>query len=58
MVSKVIVSNPESFDKIKKIFSETSKNNIHVIADFDRTLTFGGLDGKRNPSLIALIRDG
>jgi 5'-nucleotidase len=55
-MDKVVISSEKNFEKLKDSFIDSNK--FHVIADFDRTLTFGALDGKRNPSLIALIRDG
>ena len=56
MRSKVIISKDISLNEKRNKFKD--KDKVHIIADFDRTLTFGALDGKRNPSLIALIRDG
>ncbi len=33
-------------------------NSLHIVSDFDRTLTRCFLDGKKIPSAIALIREG
>lgn len=39
MAENVFVPNPEEFEQVKsKIYSEGAEN-LHVVADFDRTLT-------------------
>lgn len=35
----VIISNPEGFEKKKKIFVKEGLKKIHILSDFDRTLT-------------------
>lgn len=32
--------------------------NLHILTDFDRTLTYGCIDGIKTPSIIAMLRDG
>lgn len=46
MESEIVVSNLKEFEKKKKIFRD--KDKYHVISDFDRTLTYGYLNGKTN----------
>ena len=55
---KQIISNPNYFEKIKSKMKKDGKNNLHILADFDRTLTYGKLNGKKTPSIISLLRDG
>lgn len=55
-MKNIVISNPKEFKKKKKFFKD--KDKVHVIADFDRTLTYGSVKGKRSSSLIAFIRDG
>jgi len=43
--------------KIKEIKSQ-GLNKLHVVSDFDRTLTKSFYNGKRLPSAISLIREG
>jgi cytosolic 5'-nucleotidase 3 len=44
-------------EKIKKIKSQ-GLDKLHVVSDFDRTLTKCFFDGRKIPSVIALIREG
>jgi len=56
-MKNVIISNPKEFEKKKKMFME-AKDKLHVISDFDGTLTNAFVDGEKIPSIIAQIRDG
>ena len=44
----LIISNPEWLEKTKQLILSQGKENIHVIADFDRTLTKAFVDGKKS----------
>lgn len=52
-----MISNPEKFERVKKEIVEDGIDNVHVLADFDRTLTKAFVDGKEVPSLISVLRD-
>src|SRR3989344_8194852 len=52
-----INNEPLLQEKIKGIKSE-GKEKLHVVSDFDRTLTKSEIDGRRIPSAISLIREG
>lgn len=54
----IIISNPEELEKTKKLISKDGAKNLHVITDFDRTLTKAFVNGKYVPSLISVLRDG
>jgi len=56
-MKNLIIVNPESLKKKKKIFSEQGKDKIHVLTDFDRTLTKAYVKGKYIPSVISILRD-
>lgn len=57
-MENIIISNLEKFKKIKKQFIEDSFENLHIISDFDRTLTHAFInDGEHVPSLISVLRD-
>lgn len=58
MEENIVISNPEELEKIKKAISEDGAEKLHVLADFDRTLTTAFVDGKNVPSLISILRDG
>lgn len=58
MTSEVIIVNEENFEKKKKSFIEGGRDKIHIISDFDRTLSKAFVDGERAPTVIAQIRNG
>ncbi|MDP2934506.1 MAG: hypothetical protein Q8N59_01950 [bacterium] len=58
MNKNVLIPNPEKLEQIKKGFAQGGTEKIHVLADFDRTLTSAFVDGKSIPSLISVLRDG
>lgn len=58
MEESIVISNPEGLEKTKKAISKDGAEKLHVLADFDRTLTTAFVDGKSTPSLMAIIRDG
>lgn len=55
---QVHIKNPELFAKKKQTIQEAGKESCFIIADFDRTLTYGTFNGKKTPSIISLLRDG
>jgi len=52
-----LIVNPKDLEKKKKIFSEQGKDKIHVLTDFDRTLTKAYVKGNYVPSIISILRD-
>jgi len=57
MEENIIISNPEKLEKTKKIIFEAGAEKLHILADFDRTLTTAFVDGKSVPSIISILRD-
>lgn len=55
---EVFIKDPELLEQKKDIFKRAGLNNIHILADFDRTLTYGSVDGVKTPSIISMLRDG
>lgn len=55
---QLLISNPLLFQKKKEQIKSWGKDQCFIIADFDRTLTYGTIDGKKTPSIISLLRDG
>ncbi len=52
-----IISNERGFEEKKKRFLEDGKERVHVLADFDRTLTYGlDAEGKRTATVISQLR--
>lgn len=58
MSENIIISCPEKLEKSKKAITEGGAEKLHILADFDRTLTKTFVDGKSTPSLISILRDG
>src|SRR4030043_1048547 len=58
MPENVIIPNPEKLDDLIRKFKEQGQDKIHVLADFDRTLTKAFVKGKSFPSIISQLRDG
>ena len=58
-MDNMVISNQENFEDIKKKIISEGANKFHVLADFDRPLTYSySKDGKKIPSLISVLRDG
>ncbi|MFH1744918.1 MAG: hypothetical protein ABH881_01990 [bacterium] len=57
-MKNIIVSDEKRFEKIEKAFQEGGLDNVHVLADFDKTLTIAFVDGEKTPSIISVLRDG
>ena len=55
---KIIIPNPENLEQLKKRIKEQGYSNLHILSDFDRTLTYGSIDGVKTPSIISMLRDG
>ncbi len=55
---EIIIQKIEEFNKIKEKIKKDGFSRLHVLADFDRTLTYGAIDGVKTASIISLLRDG
>jgi len=56
-MENVVITNPEELDRIKKTISQAGAEKLHVLADFDRTLTKAFVDGESVPSMLSILRD-
>ncbi len=56
-MNNVIISNPIKFAKLIKTFKKAGAAKIHVLADFDRTLTKAFVRGKKVISLINILSE-
>ncbi len=52
----VIISNPSEFERKKALLRAGGAKHLHVVADFDKTLTKAVWNGEKRFSLIELIR--
>ncbi len=55
---EIVISTTERLEKIKREMAEAGPEKLHVLTDFDNTLTKAFVDGKKVTSLIAILRDG
>lgn len=56
MLENIVISNPKRLGKLKKGISEKGKEKLHILSDFDRTLTYTFIKGEKVPSLISILR--
>lgn len=59
MVEKdIVISDTDKFNHLIHLFNKEGTEKIHVLTDFDRTLTKAYVGGKKIPSIISRLRDG
>jgi len=56
-LKNILIPNPKKLAKLVAAFKRAGADNIHVLADFDNTLTKAYVNGKRVNSLLAILRD-
>ena len=56
MKSNIIYSNKEKFLKTLELIKKDWKDKLHILADFDRTLTKNFVNWESSPSLIWVMR--
>jgi len=57
-MKNIIIPNPEELKKKIDTIKKDGRKKLHILSDFDRTLTYGVKNGKLAPSLISLLRNG
>lgn len=55
---QVYIANEEKFAETLERIKQDGPDRLHILADFDRTLTTAYVDGKPIPSMISMLRDG
>lgn len=55
MSPQIIIPDQQGLENKINSFIRAGANRLHVLADFDRTLTFCFKDGQRSPTLIHLL---
>jgi len=57
-IKNVIIPNPDKLEKLKDNLARDGAVKLHILADFDRTLSTAFVDGEKRPSVISVLRDG
>jgi len=57
MVSEVVEVNPEKLKQIKERMAVEGPAKLHIVTDFDKTLTYAFAGGRKIESLIAVLRE-
>ena len=52
----ILIPNPKKLAKLIKAFQQAGADKIHVLSDFDNTLTKAFVNGEKTPSLISVLR--
>lgn len=57
-MNNIIIPSPKKLEEIKEQFKIQGANQIHILADFDRTLTYSHTpEGRKISSIIQVLRD-
>ncbi len=54
--NNIVISNPKNIEELKKKFKQQGHEKLHVLSDFDRTLTYAFVEGEKVPSIISILR--
>ena len=57
-ITEMHLNNEEKLKETIEKMKADGPDRLHVLADFDRTLTMAHVDGKSIPSMISILRDG
>lgn len=56
MLKNVVIPRPLELEKLKKKIKKGGAKKLHILSDFERTLTCAFVGGERVPSLISILR--
>jgi len=56
MNKNIIIVKPQKFQKLIQEIKKDGTQFLHVLSDFDRTLTYAFVKGERVPSMISILR--
>jgi len=58
MKDEIIIAHPEEFKNKKQIFKREGVEKIHIVSDFDRTLSKAFVNGKKVRAIITQLYEG
>ena len=58
MEKDIIIQNASNLEDLKKSIAKDGIECLHVLTDFDKTLTTLFVNGEKVPSLISVLRNG
>lgn len=58
MKNNIVIKDKKRLEELKKLIAKGGVKNLHILADFDRTITRAFVNGKYVPSLTSILRDG
>ena len=56
-MQNIDIINPDHTDKLIQEFTHDGPQKLHIVTDFDKTLTKAYVDGKARASLVSILRD-
>lgn len=56
MSENIVIPNPERLENVVREISKGGADKLHVLADFDKTLTRASVGGEEIPSLMSIMR--
>lgn len=56
MIKTIIIPNSKKLEELKANILKDGSEKIHVLSDFDRTLTYSSAGGEKVPSVISILR--
>lgn len=57
-MNNVIIPNPQELERKIEAIKKDGKESLHILSDFDRTLTCAFFNGEKTPSLLSHLRNG
>ncbi len=57
MKSETIIPDEKHYEEVKQRIKKAGLEHLHIISDFDKTITKVYVDGRTIPSIISLLRD-
>lgn len=56
MMQNIYYKNEQNFHKVLDAIKQDWYEKLHILADFDRTLTKSFVSGEKKPSIISVLR--